>query len=68
VIAPVIIAGLVICADVWVLLDARRWTRKGTPVVFRFGSITIATPETWAALCLLLFVIFLPIYAIARRA
>jgi hypothetical protein len=38
------------------------------PVVFRFGDFTIGTPEAWAAACLLLFVIFMPVYAVARRS
>jgi hypothetical protein len=38
------------------------------PVVFRFGGSTIGTPEAWAAACLLLFVIFRPIIAVARRS
>lgn len=63
-----VIAGVVVCVDVWVLADARRWARQGTPVVFRFGPFTIATPEAWALACLLLFVISVPIYAVARRS
>jgi hypothetical protein len=64
---PLAVALVVVGAAAWVLVDARRWARAGTPVVFRIGSLTIERPETWAALCLLLLVFALPIYAIARR-
>jgi hypothetical protein len=68
VLAPLVIAGVVVCLDLWVLADARRWARQGTPVVFRIGSVTVGTPEAWAAACLLLFVIFVPIYVVARNS
>ncbi len=68
ILAPLVIAVVVVCVDVWVLVDARRWARRGTPVVFRLGSFTIGTPEAWVVACLLLFVIFVPIYAVARRS
>jgi hypothetical protein len=67
VLAPLVVVGVVVCFALWVLADARRWARRGTPVVVRLGSITIATPEAWAVACLLLFVIFGPVYVIARR-
>jgi hypothetical protein len=66
--APVLVAIVVVAADVWVLVDARRWAQAGTPVVFRMGSLSIETPETWALLCLVLFIFFLPVYAVARRS
>ncbi|MGN6606898.1 MAG: hypothetical protein ACTHMS_07795 [Jatrophihabitans sp.] len=48
--------GVVVCLDLWVLLDARQWARRGTPVVLRLGALTIETPEAWAVACLLVFV------------
>lgn len=66
--APVLVALLVACVDLWVLADARRWERAGTPVVFRLGSLRITTPEAWVRACLVLFVFFVPIYSVARRA
>jgi predicted amidohydrolase len=67
-VAPLIAVGVIVCADLWVFADARRWARRGTPVVFRYGGFAIGTPEAWAVACLLLFVIFMPIYAVARRS
>lgn len=68
VLEPLVIAGVVVCLDLWVLADARRWARQGTPVVLHFRSLTVETPEAWAVACLLLFVIFMPIYVVARRS
>ena len=68
VLGPAVLAGMVACLDLWIFIDARRWAKRGTPVVFRFGSLTIGTPEAWTVACLLLFVIFMPIYMVARRS
>jgi hypothetical protein len=68
VLAPLIVVALVVGAALWVLADARQWDRQGTPVGFRAGPIAIDTPQAWAIACLVLFVIFLPIYAVARRS
>lgn len=66
--APLAVACVVVTVDVWVFADARRLQRSGTPVVARAGSFAIETPEAWAIACLLLFVFFVPLYAVARRA
>ncbi len=68
VLGPLVMASVVVCLDLWVLSDARRWARQGSPVVFRLGSLTMGTPEAWAIACLLAFVIFVPIYVVARRS
>lgn len=67
VLGPLALAVLVVCVDLSVFVDARAWERRGTPVVFRFGSFTIETPQSWAVACLLLFVFAVPVYAVARR-
>ena len=58
---------VVAAVALWVLTDARRWAQAGTPVVFRLGALSISTPEAWAVGCLVLFIFFVPIYAVARR-
>lgn len=65
--APVLVVLAVVCVDLWVSADARRWARAGTPVVFRLGSFRIATPQAWVLACLVLFVFFVPVYSVARR-
>ncbi len=66
-IAPVLVALAVASIDLWVFTDARRSARAGTPVEFRLGSIRVATPQAWGLVCLALFVVFVPVYAVARR-
>jgi hypothetical protein len=68
VVAAFVVVVVIACVDLWVLADARRWARVGSPVVFRLGSFSLETPERWAVACLLLFIFFVPIYAAARRA
>lgn len=65
---PLVVVGVILLADVWVFVDARRWARQGCPVEFRFGSFAIETPQAWAFACVLFFVVFMPIYAVARRS
>ena len=52
----------------WVLWDARARVREGRPVVAVVLGVTIERPEVWAALCLVLFVLAVPLYLVARRA
>ena len=52
----------------WVLQDARARTERGRPVAVVLIGLTIEDPQVWAALCLLLSVIFVPLYLVARRA
>ena len=55
-------------SSLWVLQDARSRVRHHRPVVATFGGLTVERPEVWAALCLLLVVLFLPLYLVARSA
>lgn len=64
---PLLIAVAAVCVDAWVFIDARRWLRAGTPVECRLGTLHIATPIGWALACVVLFVVFVPIYLVARR-
>lgn len=59
---------VLVAVDLWVLADAQQGARSGAPVVFRFGALTVKTPESWFVACLVLWVIFFPIYIVARRA
>lgn len=58
---------LIVTLDGWVYTDAR--SRHGTDREVRatIGSFEIDTPELWLTLCLLLFVLFFPMYLVARR-
>ena len=65
---PLVVVGVILLADVWVFVDARRWAEQGSPVRFQFGSFAIETPQAWAIACVLVFILFMPIYAVARRS
>ena len=59
---------LIAAADTWVYLDAR--SRQGTrrEVSATIVSMEIDTPLAWLAWCVVLFVVFFPVYLVARRA
>ena len=61
------VALLVVALDAWVYADAR--ARQGTrrEVTVTIGSMRIDRPEVWLAWCLLLFIVFFPLYLTARR-
>jgi hypothetical protein len=61
----VVVVASVSC---WVLIDARKRLHRGRPVVAVLVGFTLEEPETWAVLCLLLSVLFIPMYLVARRS
>jgi hypothetical protein len=63
----VALALLVVASDLWAFIDARRWSRAGTPVVLRIGSVGIESPAAWFVACLVLWIFFFPTYVAARR-
>ena len=65
---PVIAALVVVGLSLWVFSDAR--ARHGTQgeVTVTIGSMHIDRPEVWAACCLVVIVVFFPLYLVARRA
>ncbi len=60
----VVVAGL----DAWVYVDAsgRRGTAREVSVTIA-GRVTIDQPATWLVGCVVLFVMFFPLYLLARR-
>ncbi len=70
---PGLLTSLVLLAAVgvasaWVLGDARARAARGRPVVATVAGLVLERPETWAALCLVGSVFFLPLYLVARAA
>jgi hypothetical protein len=59
---------IVAVASVWVLTDARSRAERGRPVTVTVLGLTVDRPEVWAALCLVVIVVFLPLYLAARNA
>ena len=65
--APVILLLVILTVDVWVYKDARERRDSGRTVVVTIGSITIDTPEAWLAGCVVVSLMFIPLYLVARE-
>ena len=64
---PIVALLVVVATDLWVYADAKAHHEAGTPVVFSTGFLEVETPAAWFVGCLLLWVVFLPIYLTARK-
>jgi hypothetical protein len=64
--APLLITLLVVASDVWVFLDAKRCSQAGSPVFLRIGILSIETPLAWLVACVLLWILFFPMYLVSR--
>lgn len=61
--ALVIIVGAI---GLWVYLDAKRCADEGAPVAFRIGGFVIATPVAWLLACVVVWIVFFPMYVVSR--
>jgi hypothetical protein len=61
------IAVLVVAlgSDFWVLSDARARVRRGERISVAIGNLRVETPEAWFLGCVVLWVVFLPLYLTA---
>jgi hypothetical protein len=58
-----ILLVLALCViDLWVYSDAQERLRRGDRVTFSYGSLVVDTPQAWFLGCLILWVIFFPLY------
>jgi hypothetical protein len=62
VLAPMILLVIIVATDAWVYTDARARAERGKPVTFSYGSFAIETPVAWLLGCLILWVLFFPLY------
>jgi len=58
----------VVIADIWVYLDARARRTARNDVTATLFALEIETPEAWLLGCVVLFLVFFPLYLVARRA
>jgi hypothetical protein len=70
VLAPALLLSIAVLlvlvgSDIWVLTDARARVRRGDRVSVAVGNLRIETPEAWFLGCVLLWVIFMPLYLTA---
>lgn len=64
---PLVLLAVLLVTVGWVYQDAAQHVSDGEPVVLRAGSVRVETPAAWAALCLVLWVFFFPLYLRARQ-
>jgi hypothetical protein len=64
--APVLVLLLILAIDLWVYADAQQRAHEEAPVVVRIGAFVLETPKTWFVGCLLLWIIFFPLYMVSR--
>jgi hypothetical protein len=64
--APILVLLLLGAIDLWVYVDAKAHSERGTPVVFSTGFLTVDTPAAWFFGCLLLSIVFIPLYITIR--
>jgi hypothetical protein len=61
-VVPILVLILVLAIDLWVYADAKTHEERGAPVVFSVGSFEVDTPSAWFFGCLILWVLFFPLY------
>ena len=63
---PVLVVLVILAIDLWGYADAKQRADKGAPVVLRIGAFVVETPATWFIGCLLLWILFFPLYMVSR--
>jgi hypothetical protein len=63
---PVLVLLVILAIDMWVYADAKKRADQGAPVVVRIGGFVLETPQTWFVGCLILWIIFFPLYMVSR--
>jgi hypothetical protein len=63
---PLVVLGVLVAFDLWVYLDAAARARADRPVVLSVGSFTLDTPAVWFVACLVLSLLFIPLYLANR--
>jgi hypothetical protein len=61
-VVPIFVVLFVVSADLWVDADARAHEDPGTPVVFSVAFLEVDSPAAWFVGCLLLWIVFFPVY------
>jgi len=64
---PIVVVFVIIGTGIWVYADAKARAGQGHPVVLSIGSIRLDSPEVWAVVCLLLWIICFPLYLASRN-
>lgn len=65
---PVLVVLVVLASDAWVYRDQKMQSAAGHPVVFSLGKFRLDSPTSWFVGCLVMWIVFFPLYVIGRRA
>lgn len=63
---PIVVPLVIVAIDLWVYVDAKAHSERGTPVVFSTDFLTVDTPAAWFFGCLFLSIVFIPLYLTIR--
>jgi hypothetical protein len=63
---PFLALLLILATSFWVYGDAKAQTDRGTPVFFSLGTFRIDTPAAWRIACVVVWIVFFPLYVVAR--
>ncbi len=63
---PVLVVLVILAIDLWFYADSKQRANQGAPVVVRIGALVVETPATWFVGCLLLWILFFPLYMVNR--
>ena len=66
-VVPVLVVLVILGTVAWVYQDATARAAQGAPVVFSAGSIHLDSPQLWALVCLVFWIICFPLYLASRR-
>ncbi len=58
---PIVVITFIIATAIWVYTDARTRSEAGAPVVFSLGPAQLDSPEVWAVVCLIIWVLCFPL-------
>lgn len=64
---PLVLLALLLLTVAWVYQDATTHAEDGERVVLWTPAFRLESPAAWAAVCLVLWVLFFPLYLRARR-
>ena len=63
---PLLVLAVGVAVDLWVYSDAKRQAEVGRAVIFQAGAFVLDSPAAWAMGCLILWVVFFPLYLASR--
>jgi hypothetical protein len=65
---PIVVLVVALAIDIWIYEDAKAQADRGMPVVLSWGALRLETPTAWIIACLLVWIVFVPLYLVGRRS